>query len=103
MKDLIRQYKVNLEKVLDEGFPKIYEEGPEKIANKRGPALALFAEAVLGAHRIVIALTRCPQCRYCKDHEAEYDKGSEQIHIQNSQEEARTSSRDGEGSRTETP
>lgn len=34
-----------LEEVLDEYFPKMYEETPEKIANKRSEALMLFAEA----------------------------------------------------------
>ena len=44
-----------LEKVLDEYFPKIEEEGPEKIANKRGPALALFSEAVV-LHNFALSL-----------------------------------------------
>jgi len=33
--------------VLDEYFPKIEEESPEKIANKRGQELALYSTAVL--------------------------------------------------------
>src|SRR3990167_7240245 len=43
----IKKFKVELEEVLDEYFPKIEEEGPEKIANKRGQALALYSTAVL--------------------------------------------------------
>ena len=40
-----QEFFSRLEKVLDEQFPKIEEEGPEKKANQRGAALVLFAEA----------------------------------------------------------
>lgn len=43
----IKEFKIELEAVLDEYFPKIEEESPEKIANKRGQALALYSTAVL--------------------------------------------------------
>lgn len=46
-------FKTKLEEVLDEYFPKIEEEGPTKIANKRGPALVLFSEAVILARQAV--------------------------------------------------
>ena len=44
---VIKKFKIELEEVLDEYFPKIEEESPEKIANKRGQALALYSTAVL--------------------------------------------------------
>lgn len=62
MKSLIQIAKEDLEKVLDEGFPKIHEEGPEKVANKRGPALALYAEAIVIMHKIIIAFGGCEKC-----------------------------------------
>lgn len=62
MKSLMQTAKEDLEKVLDEGFPKIHEEGPAKIANKRGPALALYAEAICIMHKITIAFGRCEFC-----------------------------------------
>lgn len=62
MRSLIQIAKDDLEKVLDEGFPKIYEEGPEKTANKRGPALAIYAEAICIMHKIIIAFGRCEIC-----------------------------------------
>jgi hypothetical protein len=62
MKTLMQTFKDDLEAVLDEGFPKIHEEGPEKIANKRGPALALFAEAVLRTRKIIAAFGGCEKC-----------------------------------------
>ena len=43
----LAQMKLRLEEVLDEHFPKIYEEGPEKIAVKRGAALMLYGEAMM--------------------------------------------------------
>lgn len=42
-----KQYMAELEEVLDEYFPKMWEEGPAKIANKRSEALALFIKAVM--------------------------------------------------------
>jgi len=44
---VIKKFKIELEEVLDEYFPKIEEESPEKIANKRGQDLALYSTAVL--------------------------------------------------------
>lgn len=55
-------YKERLEDVLDEGFPKIHEEGPKKKANKRGPALALFAEATSIILEIMRAFGGCTKC-----------------------------------------
>lgn len=55
-------YKGDLEVVLDQGFPKVEEEGPEKVAMKRGPALALFAEAVYRTMKIVAAFGGCEKC-----------------------------------------
>lgn len=43
----VRNFKIALEKVLDEHFPKIEDEGPKKVANKRGLALMMYAEAVI--------------------------------------------------------
>lgn len=43
---LKQQAREKLEAILDEHFPKIHEEGPEKKANKRGEALFLFGEAM---------------------------------------------------------
>lgn len=40
-------WRERLEDVLDEHFPKIYEEGKEKRLNKRGAALMLFGQAVI--------------------------------------------------------
>lgn len=40
-----QEFFSRLEEVLDEQFPKIEEEGPEKKANRRGAALILFVEA----------------------------------------------------------
>ena len=62
MKTLMETYKDDLEAVLDEGFPKIHEEGPAKVANKRGPALALFAEAVMRTRKIIAAFGGCEKC-----------------------------------------
>lgn len=62
MKSLIETYKEDLEVVLDAGFPKVEEEGPEKIAMKRGPALALFAEAVVRTRKIIQAFGGCEKC-----------------------------------------
>lgn len=42
-----RKFFIALEEVLDEHFPKIYEEGEAKRLNKRGQALSLFAAANL--------------------------------------------------------
>ena len=48
--------------VLDQEFPKVHEEGPEKVAMKRGPALALYAEAVIRTMKIVQAFGNCDKC-----------------------------------------
>lgn len=44
----VKNFKRHLEEMLDEYFPKIYEEGEKKRLNKRGEALMLFVFAVLG-------------------------------------------------------
>lgn len=62
MKSLIQIAKEDLEVVLDEGFPKVEEEGPEKIAMKRGPALAIYAEAIMLMHKIITAFGGCEKC-----------------------------------------
>mgnify|MGYP001614440484 FL=1 len=49
----LAQMKLRLEEVLDEYFPKIYEEGPEKIAVKRGAALMLYGEAMVLAQKAI--------------------------------------------------
>ena len=59
---IIQDFKNRLEPVLEAGFPKVEEEGPEKVAMKRGPALAIFAEAVIGAMSIVKAFGGCEKC-----------------------------------------
>ena len=46
-KEILKNFKIKLEDVLDAGFPKIEEEGAEKIANKRNPALMIYATAVI--------------------------------------------------------
>ena len=46
MNDKIDAFKAELEKVLDEQFPKIEEEGEAKRLNRRGAALVLYARAV---------------------------------------------------------
>ena len=47
IQSIVEAYKRKLEEVLDEYFPKMYEETPAKIANKRSQALMLYTEAVL--------------------------------------------------------
>ena len=59
---VVQDFKDHLEGVLDDGFPKIDEEGPEKVANKRGQALAIFAEAVIQVRKIVQAFGGCEKC-----------------------------------------
>lgn len=46
-KEIETKFKESLEETLDEYFPKIEEETPEKIVNKRGEALMLFTKALL--------------------------------------------------------
>lgn len=45
--EIIKLAHIELEKVLDEHFPKIEEEGEEKRLNKRGAALIVFAYAMI--------------------------------------------------------
>ena len=44
--EIIEKFREKLELVLDEYFPKINKESPEKIANKRGQALMLYSTAI---------------------------------------------------------
>jgi hypothetical protein len=55
-----KEFEEKLEAALDEGFPKIHDEGPEKKANKRGEALSLYAAAVL-AFRAALDSLRLPK------------------------------------------
>ena len=48
-------FKNELEEILDEYFPKIYEEGPAKKANKRGEALMIFSTALIGFRKLLAA------------------------------------------------
>ena len=52
----LKKFKVNLEKVLDEHFPKIIEEGEKKRLNKRSQALMLYCEAVLEAKSALLSV-----------------------------------------------
>ena len=47
IEETVKKAQIQLEVVLDEHFPKIHEEGEAKRLNKRGEALALFAEAMM--------------------------------------------------------
>ena len=58
IKELMHNFKNSLEEVLDEYFPKIYEEGEAKRANKRGPALVLFSEAMCLAEKMLAEYAR---------------------------------------------
>lgn len=58
----VEHCKGALEATLDREFPKIDEEGPRKRANKRGPALLLFAEAMLLIKQAVRAFGGCESC-----------------------------------------
>lgn len=58
----LTDFKRRLEEVLDEHFPKVEEEGPEKEAVRRGAGLCLFAEAIIEANKLVIAFGSCEKC-----------------------------------------
>ena len=62
MSKIENDIKIRIEGVLDNGFPKIEEEGPEKIANKRGPALVLFACAMMEIRQLIKAFGGCTLC-----------------------------------------
>lgn len=62
MAKIDQQAKVRLEGVLDAQFPKVEKEGKAKIAMRRGPALVLFAEAVLIFKELVTAFGGCEKC-----------------------------------------
>lgn len=53
-----KRYKAELEEVLDEYFPKIEEEGPAKVANKRAEALMLFAKALILTRQVELEARR---------------------------------------------
>lgn len=59
--------KLHLEEVLDEHFPKIYEEGPEKIAVKRGAALMLYGEAMMLAQKAIEDSIKDYKASYCSE------------------------------------
>jgi hypothetical protein len=60
--NLENDIKERLEEVLDQHFPKVEEEGPEKIAVRRGAALVLFAQAVIEIKKVIIAFGGCESC-----------------------------------------
>jgi len=62
MKTPVELFTEDLAIVLDEYFPKVEVAGPEKKAMKRGPALVLFGDAVLGARKTVQAFGGCTKC-----------------------------------------
>ena len=64
-----QEFFSRLERILDEQFPKIEEEGPEKKANRRGAALVLFAEANR-IHSEILALVNSYEAKggYCPIH-----------------------------------
>lgn len=63
----LAQMKLRLEEILDEQFPKIDEEGPEKIAMKRGAALMLYGAALMEAQIAIELSIKDYKTSYCSE------------------------------------
>ena len=67
----LAQMKIRLEEILDEYFPKVEDEGPEKTAMKRGQALMLYGEAMMLAQKAIeesikdYKALHCSECMDC--------------------------------------
>lgn len=56
-----------LREILDEEFPKVEEEGPEKTAMKRGPALLIYAEAMIQAQIAIKEAIKDYKALHCSE------------------------------------